>query len=231
MHAVNQKEQTPFMIAKKMKGPYVDSLFKKVPAVAVYKSGVLGSQSGCKSICLQRLCSNYLDKRTKASIEALRAKKLQAEAAARERSSKQNLKRQQKQEVKRCQASKQQQVEEKIKIEKEDAEEKVKAPREQKVDQCEKKGSSTQTQESLRQAWMDLRAEDNGQSQPANSVESHTPVNGKHAALTWKRRKGYVDCEICRRILRTVFSSSARTENKCLSILCRRQWTARVMSV
>jgi hypothetical protein len=103
MHAANQKEQTPLMIAKKIKGTDVGCLIKKGSAVAVYKAGVPRRQPGCKSISLQRLWDAYLDKQTEAAVEALRAKKLQAEAAAKEKSSKQNLKMQQENEVQRRQ--------------------------------------------------------------------------------------------------------------------------------
>jgi hypothetical protein len=224
IHAVNQEEQTPLMIAENIKGTYVGCLFKKGSVVAVYKPGVLGSQSGRKSISLQRLWNDYVDKRTEAAIEALSTKKLHAKAAARDKSSKQNPKRQQKQEVKRRQAAKQQQVEEKTRIEKENAEEKVKAPRDHKVDQCEKKGSSKQAQESLRQAWVDLSAKDETESQPVNSTESCTSVNCKHAELTWKRRKDYVDCEICHGIFtKRFFFPVPGLRNKRLSILCRGQ--------
>jgi hypothetical protein len=68
--------------------------------------------------------------------------------------------------------AKQEQVVETARIEREDGEEKIKALREQNKGQREKKTSLTQTKETLRQAWVDLRANDGSESQPAYSVET-----------------------------------------------------------
>jgi ankyrin repeat protein len=106
MHAVNRKQHTPLTIANKMKATDVGCLFKESSAVVIYEARVLWHQPGCKSISLQRLWDAYLDKQTKAAIEALRTNKYQSEAAAREKSSKKNLKMQQEQEGKRRQAAK-----------------------------------------------------------------------------------------------------------------------------
>jgi ankyrin repeat protein len=95
MYAVNRKQHTPLTIAKRMKGTDIGCLFKEGSAVAVYEAGVRGRQTGYKSISPQRLWDAYLDKQTEAAIEALQTKKLKAEAAASEKSSHQNLKRQQ----------------------------------------------------------------------------------------------------------------------------------------
>jgi len=91
MYAANQKQQTPLIIAKKMKSSDVGCLFKKDSTVAVYETGFLERQLGCKSTSLQQLWDDYLDKQTEAAIAALGAKNLQAEAVAREKSSKQKL--------------------------------------------------------------------------------------------------------------------------------------------
>jgi ankyrin repeat protein len=202
MHARNRKGQTPVSMAMQIKGSDLGCLFKKGSRIAVYEAGFQSRQPGYRSTSLQRLWAAYLDKQNEAAIEASRAKRIQAEATARKESAKKRLQMQQEREARRRHAENQKQVEEKLRKERE---QRAQALRKQEEDQQHMKVSLSQKQDALRRVWHDLKAKAECVNQPTDSVAKGGSVDCKHAALTWKRRKGKVDCAFCHRAFAKCF--------------------------
>ena len=194
VHARNRKGQTPVSIAMRIKGSDVGCLFKEGSRIAVYEAGFQGCQPGCRSTSLQRLWAAYLDKKAEAAIEAARAKRIQAEAAAREESARRRLQMEQEREARHRQAKNQKQVEESLRR---DREERAQALQRREKVQQEMKASLTQKQDALRIVWLDLKARAESVNQTTDSVIKGRSVGCKHAALIWNRRKGKLDCAIC----------------------------------